>query len=78
MKVHVERIIQRLKRFRILSQTVPIDLSSKMAKILRICAALCNLRCDIIHEDAEWTGQSNAILMVDIPIWIKDMSQKFC
>uniref|UniRef100_A0A8C7SP98 General transcription factor IIF subunit 2 n=1 Tax=Oncorhynchus mykiss TaxID=8022 RepID=A0A8C7SP98_ONCMY len=37
MKVHVERIIQRLKRFRILSQTVPIDLSSKMAKILRIC-----------------------------------------
>ncbi|XP_071392573.1 uncharacterized protein [Centroberyx affinis] len=53
VRVHVERIICRLKHFRIISQVVPINLAPKIDKILRICASLCNLRGDMIHEDAE-------------------------
>jgi hypothetical protein len=49
--VHVERvIIRRLKNDRIISQTVPINLAPKFDKILRVCAALCNLRGDIIND----------------------------
>ncbi|XP_034026129.1 uncharacterized protein si:dkey-56d12.4 [Thalassophryne amazonica] len=51
VRVHVERVIRRLKNFRILSQTVPINLANKFDQILKICAALSNLRGEIIHED---------------------------
>uniref|UniRef100_A0A8C6TLY5 THAP-type domain-containing protein n=1 Tax=Neogobius melanostomus TaxID=47308 RepID=A0A8C6TLY5_9GOBI len=51
VRVHVERVIRCLKNFRILSQTIPINLVHKCDKILRICAALSNLRGDIIPED---------------------------
>ncbi|NP_001103508.1 uncharacterized protein LOC799220 [Danio rerio] len=50
VRVHVERVICRLKTFKIISQTVPINLTPKIDKILRICAALCNLRSDIISD----------------------------
>lgn len=53
VRVHVERVIRRLKNFKILSQTFPITLTPKADKILRICAALCNLRGDIISEVEE-------------------------
>uniref|UniRef100_A0A9J8AKM8 THAP-type domain-containing protein n=1 Tax=Cyprinus carpio carpio TaxID=630221 RepID=A0A9J8AKM8_CYPCA len=51
--VHVERVICRLKNFKILSQTVPINLTPKIDKILRICATLCNLRSNIISDVAD-------------------------
>ncbi|XP_071375171.1 uncharacterized protein [Centroberyx affinis] len=50
VRVHVERVICQLKNFKIISQTVPINLAPKIDKILRICAALCNLRGDIISD----------------------------
>ena len=53
VRVHVERVIRRLKNYRIVSQTVPINLAPKFDKILRVCAGLCNLRGDIIQEDEE-------------------------
>ncbi|XP_039525901.1 uncharacterized protein LOC120478179 [Pimephales promelas] len=53
VRIHVERVIRRLKVFKIISQTVPINLSHKMDKILRICAALVNMQGEIIHEDAD-------------------------
>ncbi|XP_067249304.1 uncharacterized protein [Chanodichthys erythropterus] len=53
VRIHLEWIICILKHFRIISQIVPINLASKLDKILRICAALCNLQGDIIYEDAE-------------------------
>lgn len=53
VRIHVERVIRRLKVFKIISQTVPINLAHKMDKILRICAALVNMQGEIIHEDAE-------------------------
>ncbi|CAM4569779.1 unnamed protein product [Leuciscus chuanchicus] len=53
VRIHVERVIRRLKVFRIMSQTVSINLAHKMDKILRICAALVNMQGEIIHEDAD-------------------------
>ncbi|XDV52363.1 hypothetical protein PO909_021097 [Leuciscus waleckii] len=53
VRIHVERVIRRLKVFKIISQTVPINLAHKMDKILRICAALVNMQGEIIHEDAD-------------------------
>ncbi|KAJ8281095.1 hypothetical protein GJAV_G00063440 [Gymnothorax javanicus] len=53
VRVHVERVIRRLKNFRIISQMVPISLAPKLDKILRVCAALSNLRGDIIHDNEE-------------------------
>ncbi|XP_056094218.1 uncharacterized protein LOC130072919 [Rhinichthys klamathensis goyatoka] len=50
VRVHVERVICRHKNFKVLSQTIPINLTPKIDKILRICAALCNLRSDIISD----------------------------
>ncbi|XP_045920230.1 uncharacterized protein si:dkey-56d12.4 [Micropterus dolomieu] len=53
VRIHVERVIRRLKVFKIISQTVPINLAHKMDKILRICAAFVNMQGEIIHEDDE-------------------------
>uniref|UniRef100_A0A8C6UA01 Uncharacterized protein n=1 Tax=Neogobius melanostomus TaxID=47308 RepID=A0A8C6UA01_9GOBI len=50
-RIHVERAIRRLKVYRILSQTVPINLVPKIDKILKICAGLVNLRADLISND---------------------------
>lgn len=51
VRIHVERAIRRLKVFKILSQVVPISLVPKVDKILRICAALVNLRADLIRDE---------------------------
>ncbi|XP_065140326.1 uncharacterized protein [Paramisgurnus dabryanus] len=49
----IHQVIRRLKVFKIVSQTVPVGLSHKVDKILRVCAALVNMQGDIIPEDAE-------------------------
>lgn len=50
VRIHVERAIRRIKVFKIMSQVVPITLVPKVDKILRICAALVNLRGDLIRD----------------------------
>ncbi|XP_003449413.4 uncharacterized protein LOC100695668 [Oreochromis niloticus] len=50
VRIHVERAIRRLKVYKILSQIVPISMAPKIDKILRICAALVNLREDLICD----------------------------
>ncbi|XP_057673018.1 uncharacterized protein si:dkey-56d12.4 [Corythoichthys intestinalis] len=47
---HVEWAIQRLKVFKILSQTVPISIAPRFDKILTICAACVNMRCKLRHQ----------------------------
>ena len=51
VRIHVERAIRRLKVYKILSQTVPISLVPKIDKILQICAALINLRGELISSN---------------------------
>ncbi len=48
--IHIERAIRRLKVYKILSQTLPINLVREFDKILRICAALVNLRGELISS----------------------------
>uniref|UniRef100_UPI0037E97926 uncharacterized protein n=1 Tax=Semicossyphus pulcher TaxID=241346 RepID=UPI0037E97926 len=50
VRIHVRRAIKRLKVYKILSQVVPISLAPQMNKIVRICAALVNLRGDLTHD----------------------------
>uniref|UniRef100_A0A667W8G4 THAP-type domain-containing protein n=1 Tax=Myripristis murdjan TaxID=586833 RepID=A0A667W8G4_9TELE len=50
-RIHVERAIRRLKVYKILSQTVPINLVPKIDKILKICAGLVNLRGELISSE---------------------------
>ena len=50
VRVHVERAIRRLKVFKILKHTFPINLVPKIDQILTICAALVNLRGELIRS----------------------------
>lgn len=51
VRIHVERAIRRLKVFRILSQVVPVTSAKKLSDYLIVCAALVNLRSDLIKDD---------------------------
>lgn len=48
--LQVERVIRRLKVFKIISHIVSINLTHKMDKVR---AALVNMQGEIIHEDAD-------------------------
>ncbi|KAL7387754.1 hypothetical protein ABVT39_000377 [Epinephelus coioides] len=50
-RIHVERTIRRLKVYKILSQTVPMNLVPKGDKILKICAGLVNFRAELISSE---------------------------
>ncbi|XP_049422808.1 uncharacterized protein LOC125882893 [Epinephelus fuscoguttatus] len=45
-----ERAVGRLKMYKIISQVVPNAMAQKISKILRICAALVNLREDLMRD----------------------------
>ena len=62
VKIHVERAIQRLKCFKILSNIIPGQVKN-VDDILTICAGLCNLQPDLINdaeneEDQEFENAS--------------------
>lgn len=50
VRIHIERAIQHLKVYKIRSQVVPITVAPKIAKSLRVCAALVNLREGLIRN----------------------------
>ena len=43
LRIHVERAIERIKRFRLLKYTLPISLLPLADDIIQACAGLCNL-----------------------------------
>ena len=43
VRIHVERAIERIKRFRILKNSLPISLLQHVDNMLTVCAALTNL-----------------------------------
>lgn len=55
VRIHVERVIRRLKVFKILSGTVPVSSLTLFDDILLVCSALVNLRSDLIRD----TNESN-------------------
>ena len=50
VRIHVERVIQRLKLFRILSSVIPISLADKMNDVLTICAGITNKKGPIVKS----------------------------
>uniref|UniRef100_A0A224Z9Z9 THAP domain containing, apoptosis associated protein 2 family protein n=1 Tax=Rhipicephalus zambeziensis TaxID=60191 RepID=A0A224Z9Z9_9ACAR len=47
-RIHVERVIRRIKEFHFLDRPVPITMLDIASKIFRTCAFLCNLQQPII------------------------------
>lgn len=50
VRIHVERVIQRIKTFRLISQVLPISLLSHADHIVTVCCALTNLKGPIVKE----------------------------
>lgn len=50
VRIHVERVIQRVKVFNILNSGVPTELISCMTDIVRMCCVLVNLQPPIIAK----------------------------
>lgn len=49
LRIHVERAINRLKDFKILNNTMPINMVSVSDDIITVCAALTNLQPDLVN-----------------------------
>ena len=50
-RIHVERIIRKLKCFSILRGVMPLTLKPYVSSIVKVCAALVNLQPSIIEDD---------------------------
>lgn len=57
-RVHVERIIRRLKAFGILRGVIPLTMKSYIDAVVTVCAALVNLKPKVISE-SEVAGDNN-------------------
>lgn len=57
-RIHVERIIRRLKGFRI-TRRIPSSLFSKATKIIQTCAALVNFQESILKETTEMIANND-------------------
>ena len=51
-RVHVERLIRKLKCFNILRGVIPLTFKPYVNSIIKVCAALVNLQPSIIDQDA--------------------------
>jgi hypothetical protein len=49
VRIHVERVISKLKNFRILKCVIPTTLVPLLDDIVMVCCALCNLQSDIVR-----------------------------
>lgn len=49
-RIHVERAIRRLKQFRFLSQVIPISMLRHANDILKVCAAITNLKPPLVKR----------------------------
>ena len=43
LRIHVERAIRRMKKFRLLKEVIPISIAAVANQAVFVCAALCNL-----------------------------------
>ena len=50
VRIHVERVIRRLKNFRFLSQVIPINMLKHANNILLVCAAITNMQGPIVKD----------------------------
>ena len=50
LRIHVEREMERIKNFRILTGVVPITIASQASKIWKICVRLTNLSPPLVKR----------------------------
>ena len=50
VRIHIERVIQRLKTFKILSHVLPISSLNKGDDIITVCCAIINLHGPIVKH----------------------------
>ncbi|KAK3107488.1 hypothetical protein FSP39_015657 [Pinctada imbricata] len=50
LRIHVERAIERIKNFHILSDTMPLNLKPIANQMLTVCAFLCNLQGPLVKK----------------------------
>ena len=50
-RIHVERMIQRLKCWHIFDQIFPMNMMGSLNQIVTVCALLCNFQDPIIAEE---------------------------
>ncbi|KAM7288271.1 uncharacterized protein ISCGN_028524 [Ixodes scapularis] len=50
VRIHVERVIQRLKNFHILKHRIPLTLIPQMDQVVQVCSALVNMQAPIIKK----------------------------
>ena len=53
VRIHVERVIQRLKLFNILTHRFSAKLFSRIDKIVHLCAVLVNLQTHVLTPDSD-------------------------
>ena len=51
VRIHVERAIQRVKRFKILRNEIPLTLHGSINQIWTVCCLLCNFLPPLIRKD---------------------------
>ena len=50
LRIHVERAIQRMKKFRLLQGVIPISIAAVANHTVFVCAALCNLLKPLVKK----------------------------
>ncbi|XP_064475409.1 uncharacterized protein LOC135389276 [Ornithodoros turicata] len=66
VRIHVERVIQRLRVFNILNRRIPHDLTEYMDKIMHIIYVLTNLRPGIFQKSSEAVG--SPMVQASVPV----------
>ena len=53
VRIHVERAIQRVKKFRIIRNEIPLILQGSVNQIWTVCCLLCNFLPPLIQKEYE-------------------------
>lgn len=50
LRIHVERAIQRMKKFRLLQGVIPISIAAMANQVVFVCAAFCNMLKPLVKK----------------------------
>ena len=59
VRIHVERAIQRIKRFKILRNEIPLTLHGSVNQIWTVCCMLCNFLPPLINPETQDTVEDD-------------------
>ena len=50
VRIHVERVIGRMKKFRILQSTIPVSYVDLLNNVMIVCSALTNMNRSVVNK----------------------------